>query len=421
MALAGLIVLAALGVATWALARSSQPDVPLAGDPEREDEVALREVFRAIGDPRALVEGQRVTLRLTQRQVSALLAEASRRHRRVSARAELREGGVDVTLSAESPKPWLTPYVNVRASVTGPPTAPRVERATFGSLTVPAALGQRVLDRGLREMQVRDPVIADAMRAVERLEYEADALTVEVRWSTALRDQLVEVARRIVALDLGEGRLDPYFAVLREELERDPQADELTPLLAALAAHARERVDGGAESRRELEGVFLALTLHALRLHHVLGEHAPAPLPDRPLRLEGRTDLAAHFLVSATTALVAERATADALGLGKELADADAGSGFSFADLAADRAGVQLIERGGASPARLALLLRRLARTSQAEALMPAIDDLPEGLDEAAFRAAYGSVESEPYRALVAQIDARIDACALHRALAQGP
>ena len=68
----------------------------------------------------------------------------------------------------------------------------------------------------------------------------------------------------------------------------------------------------------------------------------------RPLRvtLRQRQDFTLHFLISAVIAAEAGTPLADAVGLWKELADARrGGSGFSFNDLAADRAGTRFGER----------------------------------------------------------------------------
>ncbi len=409
------------------LARSSSPAVPLGGDPQSEDPAALQEILRSIGDPRDLEDGELLTIRLSQRQVSALVAEASRRRRQVSARVRLREGAVEVTFSSASPKPWLTPYVNLRATISGSPNAPRVEAATLGDLPIPSWLGQLIVDFGLSALCSRDPIVSAVIHAVDYVDYSADALTARVQWSEELRAQLREAGREVVAQELGGDRLSAYFEALRRALDEGGarEARTLAELMPPLFAAAREAVEGGGDPRRELEAAIVALTLYALDLplDGALGARAPAPLPRRPVLLHGRTDLTKHFLVSAATTLFADRAVASALGLAKELRDAEAadGSGFSFADLAADRAGTRVMEAGTASPARLDALLARLARPLDDGDLAPAVDDLPEGMDAAAFRAAYEDVESEAFRALVAQIDRRTDQCAVLREVRAAP
>lgn len=408
-----------------AFARSSSPTVPLEGDPEHEDEAALRDLFHAVGDPRRFDDGQEVTVTLSDAQVRALAAAASRRRQRVSARARLDGDALEVSLSAETPRArWLSPYVNLEARVTGPANAPRIERARLGSLPIPARLGQALFDWGLREAQRRDEAIAAAVRAVEELTIADGSMTVRVRWTEALREQLSAAGREIIADELGGDRLAPYFAALREALAGalDEDTRPLVAVLPRLFTVARARVAAGEDARRELEAAIVTLTVHGLSLplEPVLGEQAER-LPHIGYVLHERTDLSLHFLVSATATLLAERAVADALGLAKELRDRDDadGSGFSFADLAADRAGVRLMEEGTRSPARLTALLARLAQPLEDADLVPAVAELPEGMDADAFRRAYGDVESEAYRALVATIDRDIAACGAHRALAR--
>jgi hypothetical protein len=62
------------------------------------------------------------------------------------------------------------------------------------------------------------------------------------------------------------------------------------------------------------------------------------------MTLYGRDDFSKHFLVSAALAANAGGPLADAVGLYKEVDDARVGSGFSFNDIAADRAGTRFGE-----------------------------------------------------------------------------
>ena len=416
-------LLAALVLAVgivWGLARSSSPAVPLEADPQNESEAALREIFRAVGDPRELEDGQLITLRLSQAQISALAAEASAQRAQVSARAEIHEGGVDVVLSAASPYPWLSPYINLRAAMSGPSTAPVVESATLGSLPIPASLGQTVFDEGYAQIQDRDPLVAAAVEAVEGLSYEADALVVHVRWTGAIRHQLLAAGRAVAAREFDAEAVAHYADTLRANIVGEqplPLVGLLTPLFAAV----RERVSAGNDARRELESAMVIVTLYTLwfPFDDALGDAAPPALPGRELLLHERGDLPRHFLVSASAALFADRAIADALGLAKELRDADDedGSGFSFRDLAADRAGSRLMASALSSPARLDALITRLAQPLRDDDLVPAVDEFPEGMDAAAFGAAYRDTESAAFVSLVARIDERTDACAVHRAV----
>ena len=71
----------------------------------------------------------------------------------------------------------------------------------------------------------------------------------------------------------------------------------------------------------------------------------------------------------------------DAAGLFKEIEDARSGSGFSFDDIAADRAGTRFGEYA-ANPVSAQKLQRQLSGGIGEKDIMPRSDDLPEFLSE---------------------------------------
>ena len=133
----------------------------------------------------------------------------------------------------------------------------------------------------------------------------------------------------------------------------------------------------------------------------------------RQVTLHGRGDLARHFIVSAAIAAFAGSPLADAIGLYKELDDARGGSGFSFVDLAADRSGTLFGQLGSSD--RVAELQRRGAALTGESAIIPDIAGLPEDMAEAEFKRRFGGVSAPAYRAMLAEIERRVAACALYR------
>jgi hypothetical protein len=125
------------------------------------------------------------------------------------------------------------------------------------------------------------------------------------------------------------------------------------------------------------------------------------------VELRQRQDFALHFLISAVIAAEAGTPLADAVGLWKELADArSGGSGFSFNDLAADRAGTRFGELAVGDPTRLQ---QRIAAGVGDADLLPQVSDLPEHLPEAEFVARYGGVGGAAYNRMLATIESRLD------------
>ena len=100
--------------------------------------------------------------------------------------------------------------------------------------------------------------------------------------------------------------------------------------------------------------------------------------------------------------------SAFAVGEIKELLDSrSGGSGLSFDDLAADRAGIRFATRLlDATPAELATLAANLDSEKD---VFPSIDALPSGMSSQDFERVYRDVESAAYEQLIAKIDARID------------
>jgi hypothetical protein len=122
--------------------------------------------------------------------------------------------------------------------------------------------------------------------------------------------------------------------------------------------------------------------------------------------MRGRRDLTQHFVISAFLTGQFGSYVADAAGVAKELADLEGRSGFSFADLAADQAGIRFARHVLSQHVTLAELAERFSVSDY----LPTVDDLPEGLDREMFQQQYGDPSGAPYQGIVAQIRERIEA-----------
>ena len=133
------------------------------------------------------------------------------------------------------------------------------------------------------------------------------------------------------------------------------------------------------------------------------------------VRLVGRHDLVQHFVVSAGLALAGGAVVANAVGVAKEIEDSAGGSGFSFSDLAADRAGIRFARAAVATRDDAVRFQRRLSDLITEADIFPAVLDLPEGLSELEFKRRYGDTNSRAYGRIVAEIDRRIGNITLYR------
>jgi hypothetical protein len=129
--------------------------------------------------------------------------------------------------------------------------------------------------------------------------------------------------------------------------------------------------------------------------------------------LRGRDDWARHYTLSAALAVLENPFFSDAGGLLKEELDAlTRGSGFSFGDLAANRAGVRFAAAATRSEAEADAMQARLRSGFVVDDFFPTASDLPENVTVEQFREEYGGVGSEHYRKKIAEIEARLDRCA---------
>lgn len=329
---------------------------------------------------------------------------------RGSAQVQLEDGAARFVVSAPlSPVPSRR-YVNLAGRLIQTTDLPRLESVRIGRLPLPDALSNWLLDRALERLRThpRRPLPVDAVRSVR---FWPRAMLVIYSWDRDLPQQLG-------ASMVGESdveRLRPYQALLAEEARafgRGPVS--LSVLLHPMLRLAQTRSDpddamtgnGAAENRAAL----LVLTFHVLgeRLSRVVPQAATWPRPGwQRVTLAGRSDLAQHFMVSAAIAAHADTALADAIGLYKEVEDARGGSGFSFDDLAADRAGTRF---GEAATLDARDLQKRIEANVRDSDLMPEVADLPSGMTEAQFVARFGGIGTPAYKEMLGRIESRIDA-----------
>jgi hypothetical protein len=132
----------------------------------------------------------------------------------------------------------------------------------------------------------------------------------------------------------------------------------------------------------------------------------------RRVAIRGRSDWVTHFCVSAAITVLSDETVSDATGLLKEEFDASAsGSGFSFSDLLADRAGTTFAIAATRDEVAARAMQNRLAHGFRIEEIFPPADGLPEEISDAELQSRYGGVNGEGYRRLGQEIERRIATC----------
>lgn len=415
----------ALGLALLALALALGLVLAAAAALQREPAVVLtapvdhRDVARAVAllrahDPKRVPAGRVNQLWLSERDLDVLLSHAGQRWLGAVGRVQVERGAATLLFSAHAPAlPLLAPFgrwLNLELRLRETAALPAIEAARIGRLPLPAALVER-LAPGLA---ARAGLAAEARLAaevVQRVRFAPQLVLVHYAWPGDGRQRVMATLLR----PEDHARLRPYhlriveLAARAEPAWQAPLADLLVPLFELARQRSAESADAAAENRAAL----VALTLYATG--RGAGSVLPADWPRaRPLRLllAGRDDFPLHFLVSATLVAEGSSPLSQAIGLYKEVTDARSGSGFSFNDMAANRAGTRFGELAVRSPARLqALVAAGLAERD----FMPEVADLPEFLSQAELQRRYGGVGAPAYNALVAEIERRVDALPLLR------
>lgn len=131
--------------------------------------------------------------------------------------------------------------------------------------------------------------------------------------------------------------------------------------------------------------------------------------------LRNRVDLQKHFMYSVALQLFGNSSASDAIGELKEFLDSNpGGSGFSFADLMADRAGTRLAKLATTSNTSAIRLQQLLSENIQESDFMPNIQGIPEGISADVFNADYRDVDSNEYKQMITILDERLTELTLY-------
>ena len=345
------------------------------------------------------------TVAMSEQDLDLMLSYAASRFGRGAARVELRPGTLRLQASAEIPQSPFGRYVNVDATLRETRTVPRFDHLRIGKLKVPATVADFLLREGLRRMAATDrgELAADILK-------DASVANGRLRVTYVWNPQLEERVRAALLSPADQERLRAYHGRLVETVAKASNKVSLAELMQPLFQTVLERGAGGdaaVESRAAI--VVLAFYANGTGLAAIAPAAAQWPqAARRTVTLARRDDFSKHFLISAAIAAEAGSPLADAVGLYKEVDDSRGGSGFSFNDIAADRAGTRFGEIASQSPERARKLAQAIASGLKESDFMPDVADLPEFLPEAEFKRRYGGIGGPGYNRMLAMIDARI-------------
>jgi hypothetical protein len=365
-------------------------------------------------DPRRMKSGTLRTLSMRGEDLDLVVNYLANRYGKGSSRLALQPGVLTLAASIEIPSSPFGRYLNVQAVLRETAGLPAFDQLRIGRLPVPGWLGDWALARALRTLDNTDEykVAADTIRSVSIAD---GSVRVVYEW----RDDLPARLSKIMLPPEDSERLRVYQERL-VKFTRDaatPRSVSLAELLTPLLRLAAERgASGDAQAENRAVIAVVAFYVNGKGLVAIVpgAKDWPRPSP-RTVTLKGRTDSPQHFTVSAALAANAGGPLSDAIGLYREVDDSRRGSGFSFADIAADRAGTLFGEFATRSPDGARRLQQRVAAGVREADLMPEIADLPEFMPEAEFKRRFGGVGAPAYQRVMQDIERRVAACALYR------
>ncbi len=404
--LAGLLLL--LTAAVLLAFRAIQDEPLVTGDApvSAEDLSRAKDLIRR-NDPRRLKRDEFRETRVAARDLETLVNLAVRRGR---ATVNLEEGAAELRYTAALPPTPLGRYLNLRTRVVTGADGPEFQKVRVGSIPVPGSLFGAALLYASRHSSLA-PDLEILRKTIDQVAITPGELRLRYTWQPELLDSARTYAlspEERERLAVAHGRLVIRMDSAGQGRRQIPLAEVLGPLLQEAGGIDK---DSGRHYRDTL--LVLAFQLSGRNITHLIPEARQWPQP-RPLTLtlRGRPDLAQHFVVSAALAAWAGEPLASAIGLGKEVDDARGGSGFSFADLAADRAGTRLGELAVDNPRRLAAAVSGGLTDA---GLLPPITGLPEAMMSSEFQRRFGGVGAPAYQRMSDEIDRRIAALALFR------
>lgn len=237
---------------------------------------------------------------------------------------------------------------------------------------------------------------------------------VEIQYLGAVVDEakqlMIQKHREYPNLHLYQQQINEIVA------QHDPSwrlslTDLLQPLF--LSAYHRSTEDTAIQENR---AVIIAVASYIYK--HDLRRYLPLGLvysKEYQVFAYKRVDIPQHFIASALLAAVDSSLLSEKIGVDKELSDAESGSGFSFIDLTADRAGNRFGKLAVSTPQNARGLQESMANLRDYAGIIPSALDLPEHMDEKNFRERFQQPGSPAYINVVNEIDRRINQLPLYQ------
>jgi len=416
-----------LGMLLGVLAANSLSDYSNVSQPPPLTNDQLKRVKQFIkqNNPNKLQSGEVANTQISQRDLNHTLNYLSNKapqmlNNRLRAKAIFSNQQALIQMSMQLPRNPVGKYINVSATLrsTNEANKPNIEiqALEIGGNKLPDFITRIVTDFLHQQLIVKAPEYSLLVQSIQKIKFKKHSLSVAYVWDKHALDKIKgQLSSRVISNEFKEALIAHanYLAILSHKLTaRANLNDLLRPMFSYALSRSKQH-----NPIIENKAVFIALGAYALNknIPRLLGESAEMLARSKPIYLKQRHDLSKHFVLSAALTSMADSTLASSVGLEKELKDSQGGSGFSFADLAADHAGIALAEKSIASDEQARQMQSWLSKVKNQSDYMPEIDNLPEGLAQSDFEYQYTDTQSAAYKNMQQLIVSRIKNLAIYR------
>lgn len=383
------------------------------------DDLMRAKALAEANDPRKMTPGEIHNLTLSEADINLLANYAIERFVDGGVLVDLQPGGASVRGTVKLPNNPIGDYLNLHLEVYQAAGRVKVQRLEFGDVSIPRVVAQWLLDNADR-IGRKDPDYVAVLDAINGYRITEQFAMVMYQWEPDLARRL-EGRGKGALIPEADKRAIAAYAKRAAEVSRDPYLESQVPLIRFLQPMfklAEDRTKRGGDPILENRALITAMSFYVngTNVARLIGvpQEEIGEAEGHELTLRSRHDFAQHFLTSAVITVAGGDKLADAIGLFKEVDDSHGGTGFSFNDIAADRAGVRFGEMAVLSVDDAKHLQKVFANGPWESDFMPEVDDLPEFLTAARFEQDYGHIGSPRYNAVVDKIEARIAKLKLH-------
>lgn len=363
-----------------------------------------------------IIDTHRNQVAIDQLAIASILSEdadivanyLANRFTKGNAQISIADQSAHIHLSLPIPQSLFNGYLNFEATLIQTAALPQLQSARIGNLALPDFLTNLLISQLIYSLQ-RNPNIHKGLDAIKLVQISPNKIN--IMYHRQNNNLLTQEINFPGFSKKAQTQIYHYHMLLvknsRQSSTKTVSLSEILPPLMHIAA--KHSING--DALEENRAVILATAIHALGMSTKLfipdAINWPRPA-EQLVTLEGRHDFAKHFIASAAITAYTNTKLSDAVGLFKEIIDSRHGSGFSFSDITANRAGTQFGKKAVASTADAQQLQRLVSGGLNDADLMPPWSDLPENMSKTEFKARFGNINTPAYKNMMQVIESRV-------------